>query len=60
LCSLVLSSTDLSTGPTSLIGLLTSQAVAELTKNGEYTPQEVASAVAMMMGVYGMALGFLK
>ena len=49
---------DLSTGPTSLIGLLTSDVVAEL--QDEYTPSEIASAVALMMGVYGMALGFLK
>lgn len=50
---------DLSTGPTSLIGLLTADVVEDLTKEG-YTPQAVASAVALMMGVYGMLLGFLK
>ena len=49
---------DLSTGPTSLIGLLTSDTVKEL--QDEYTPSEIASAVALMMGVYGMILGFLK
>ena len=49
---------DLSTGPTSLIGLLTSHAVDAL--SGEYTPSEIASAMALMMGVYGMAMGFLK
>lgn len=52
-------SKDLSTGPTSLIGLLTAEIVADLTKDG-YTPQQIGSAVAMGMGVYGMALGFLK
>lgn len=50
---------DLSTGPTSLIGLLTADVVEDLTKEG-YTEQAVASAVALMMGVYGMLLGFLK
>ena len=48
----------MSTGPTSLIGLLTSEAVEEF--QDEYTPVEIASAVALMMGVYGMILGFLK
>lgn len=52
-------SKDLSTGPTSLIGLLTSDVVKDLTKDG-YTPQQVATAVAMGMGIYGMILGFLK
>ncbi|KAK5939479.1 hypothetical protein PMZ80_007856 [Knufia obscura] len=49
---------DLSTGPTSLIGLLTSHAVDAL--SGDYTPSEIASAMACLMGVYGMAIGFLK
>ena len=49
---------DLSTGPTSLIGLLTSEAVEQL--KDEYPPSEIASAVALMMGVYGMIIGFLN
>ncbi|KAK2731557.1 hypothetical protein FQN55_004659 [Onygenales sp. PD_40] len=49
---------DLSTGPTSLIGLLTSEAVEAL--HEEYTPSQIASAMALMMGVYGMVIGFLK
>ncbi len=52
-------SKDLSTGPTSLIGLLTSEVVRDLTKDG-YSPQQVATAVAMGMGLYGIILGFLK
>ncbi|KAJ9616752.1 hypothetical protein H2200_000471 [Cladophialophora chaetospira] len=52
-------SKDLSTGPTSLIGLLTAEIVKDLVKEG-YQPQEVAAAVALGMGIYGMALGFLK
>lgn len=50
---------DLSTGPTSLIGLLTSEVIVDLTKEG-WTPQEIASAIALWMGVFGMILGFLK
>ncbi|KAI6484687.1 hypothetical protein MCOR11_010011 [Pyricularia oryzae] len=49
---------DLSTGPTSLIGLLTSEGVHEFGE--EYTPSQVASAMALWMGVFGMVLGFLK
>ncbi|KAK0621971.1 sulfate transporter family-domain-containing protein [Bombardia bombarda] len=52
-------SKDLSTGPTSLIGLLTSEIIAEL-QGEEWSPSEIASGVAMMMGIYGMILGFLK
>ena len=52
-------SKDLSTGPTSIIGLLTSEIITNLSKEG-YSPSEIASAVAMMMGIFGMGLGFLK
>ncbi|KAF7563375.1 hypothetical protein G7046_g733 [Stylonectria norvegica] len=51
-------SKDLSTGPTSLIGLLTSENVHAL--QDRWTPSEIASATAMMMGIYGMIMGFLK
>lgn len=51
---------DLSSGPTSLIGLLTSDIVASFGKDSPYQPQEIASAIALMIGVYGMILGFLK
>lgn len=50
---------DLSTGPTSLMGLLTAEIIADVSKDG-YTPQAVASAVAMSVGIYSMALGLLK
>jgi solute carrier family 26 (sodium-independent sulfate anion transporter), member 11 len=49
----------MSTGPTSLIGLLTSDVVDDLTKEG-YSPEAVSSAVALMMGICMAALGFLK
>ncbi|RSL48481.1 hypothetical protein CEP54_012900 [Fusarium duplospermum] len=52
------STKDVSTGPTSLIGLLTSENVHAL--QDRWTPSEIASATAFMMGVYGMILGFLK
>ncbi|KAM5347415.1 hypothetical protein ACJ41O_010420 [Fusarium nematophilum] len=52
------STKDVSTGPTSLIGLLTSENVHAL--QDRWTPSEIASATAFMMGVYNMALGFLK
>ncbi|ROW00475.1 hypothetical protein VPNG_07968 [Cytospora leucostoma] len=51
---------DLSTGPTSLIGLLTANIIASFGKDSTYQPQEIASAIALMIGVYGMVLGFLK
>lgn len=51
---------DLSTGPTSLIGLLTADIVESVGAGSAYTPQQIASATALMMGVYGMVLGFLK
>ncbi|KAK0270716.1 hypothetical protein LTR35_013998 [Friedmanniomyces endolithicus] len=53
------STKDLSTGPTSLIGLMTSNVVSSLKPQG-YSPQAVASAVAMCMGIMGMAIGFLN
>ncbi|KAF4973667.1 hypothetical protein FZEAL_9259 [Fusarium zealandicum] len=52
------STKDVSTGPTSLIGLLTSENVHAL--QDRWTPSEIASATAFMMGIYGMILGFLR
>ncbi|KAI1588268.1 SUL1 Sulfate permease [Pyrenophora tritici-repentis] len=52
-------SKDLSTGPTSLIGLLTAEIIADVVKDG-YSPQAIASAVAMSVGIYAMTLGLLK
>ncbi|KAG9244236.1 sulfate permease [Calycina marina] len=50
-------SKDLSTGPTSILGLLTAQIVKDL--GTEYGVTEVANAVAFMVGVYCLALGIL-
>ncbi|KAF2650595.1 sulfate permease [Lophiostoma macrostomum CBS 122681] len=52
-------SKDMSTGPTSLIGLLTSEIVADVSKEG-YSPQAIASAVAMCMGIYALVIGLFK
>ncbi|KAI0165631.1 sulfate permease [Xylariaceae sp. FL1272] len=51
-------SKDLSSGPTSLMGLLTSEIVADL--KDEYAPADIASAVAFMCGVYGLVVGLLN
>ncbi|OCT53379.1 putative sulfate permease [Cladophialophora carrionii] len=52
-------SKDMSTGPTSLIGLLTSDVVDDLVGEG-YSPEAISSAVALMMGICMAAMGFLK
>ncbi|KAF7193470.1 putative sulfate permease C3H7.02 [Pseudocercospora fuligena] len=54
---------DLSTGPTSLIGLLTQEQVEHFAPDdgsGMYTPTQVASALAMWMGIFGLILGMLN
>ncbi|KAI0454779.1 sulfate permease [Xylaria acuta] len=50
-------SKDLSTGPTSLMGLLTAEIVADL--KDEYAAADIAAAVAFMVGVYGLVIGLL-
>ncbi|KAF1936244.1 hypothetical protein EJ02DRAFT_438672 [Clathrospora elynae] len=52
-------SKDLSTGPTSLMGLLTAEIIRDVIKDG-YTPQAIASAVAMSVGIYSMTIGLLR
>ncbi|KAJ4331540.1 hypothetical protein N0V87_009084 [Didymella glomerata] len=52
-------SKDLSTGPTSLMGLLTAEIVADVVHDG-YSAQAIASAVAMSVGIYSLAIGLLK
>ena len=49
----------MSTGPTSLIGLLTSDVVDDLVGEG-YSPEAISSAVALSMGICMAAMGFLK
>ena len=49
----------MSTGPTSLIGLLTSNVVDDLVKEG-YAPEAISTAVALMMGLCMAGMGFLK
>ncbi|KAI0861849.1 sulfate permease [Xylaria cubensis] len=50
-------SKDLSSGPTSLMGLLTAEIISDL-KN-EYAPADIAAAVAFMVGIYGLVIGLL-
>ncbi|XDG10581.1 hypothetical protein ABKA04_010196 [Annulohypoxylon sp. FPYF3050] len=50
-------SKDLSTGPTSILGLLTAEIIRDL-KN-EYTPVDISSAVAMMVGIWSLLIGLL-
>ncbi|KAH8898116.1 sulfate permease [Thozetella sp. PMI_491] len=52
-------SKDLSTGPTSILGLLTAEAVLDLSKEG-FAPQDIASAMAFVVGVYSLLIGLLK
>lgn len=48
---------DLSTGPTSILGLLTAEIVKDL--SNEYDIAAIANAVAFMVGVYSLAMGVL-
>ncbi|KAK6958224.1 hypothetical protein Daesc_001019 [Daldinia eschscholtzii] len=50
-------SKDLSTGPTSILGLLTAEIIRDL-KN-EYSPTNISSAVAMMVGIWSLLIGLL-
>ncbi|KAL7892426.1 sulfate permease protein [Trichoderma sp. SZMC 28014] len=50
-------SKEISAGPTSVLGLLTAEAVASLP---DEDPATVASAVAFMVGVYALIVGALK
>lgn len=47
----------MSTGPTSILGLLTAEIVRDL-KN-EYAPADISSAVAMMVGIWSLLIGLL-
>ncbi|TWU76293.1 hypothetical protein ED733_005503 [Metarhizium rileyi] len=52
-------SRELSAGPTSILGLLTAEAVEELSKEG-YRPADISSAMAFVVGVYALVVGLLK
>lgn len=47
--------TDLSSGPTSILGLLTAEIISDL-KN-DYTPAQISAAVSLMVGIYSLVLG---
>ena len=50
---------DMSTGPTSLLGLLTAEIVRDYTSEG-FSAQAIASMVAMCVGIYCLIIGGLK
>ncbi|KAI2616531.1 sulfate transporter 4.1 [Hypoxylon sp. NC1633] len=50
-------SKDLSTGPTSILGLLTAEIVRDL--KSEYLPADISSAVALMVGIWSLLIGLL-
>jgi sodium-independent sulfate anion transporter 11 len=50
---------EVSTGPTSILGLLTAEAIHDIQKDG-YEPAAIASAIAFLVGVFSLAIGLLK
>ncbi|KAH8646482.1 sulfate permease [Tricladium varicosporioides] len=56
-CVFMGTSKDLSTGPTSILGLLTAEIIKDLSH--EYKVADIANAVAFMVGVYSLAMGVL-
>jgi sodium-independent sulfate anion transporter 11 len=55
-----MSDADMSSGPTSLMGLLTAEIIREVGTEGEFSAQAIASAVAMSMGIYCLVVGVFK
>ncbi|KAK4096704.1 sulfate transporter 4.1 [Parathielavia hyrcaniae] len=49
---------DVSTGPTSLISILTAQVIKAVGEESG-SPSEIASAIAMMVGIYSLVTGLL-
>jgi sodium-independent sulfate anion transporter 11 len=49
----------MSTGPTSLMGLLTAEIIRDVLKDG-YKPQAISAAVALSVGIYALVIGMLK
>ncbi|KAK0372433.1 sulfate permease [Colletotrichum limetticola] len=50
---------NLSTGPTSIMGLLTAEIITDLKTEG-FAAQDISSAVALMVGIYSLIVGLLK
>lgn len=50
---------DISTGPTSIMGLLTAQIIADFAQDG-LSPQTISGVVAFMVGVYALIIGMFK
>ncbi|KAH6720168.1 sulfate permease [Leptodontidium sp. MPI-SDFR-AT-0119] len=57
ICVFMGTSKDLSSGPTSILGLLTAEIIVDL--KDEYSPAKIANAVSFMVGVYSLAMGVL-
>ncbi|CAI6342222.1 unnamed protein product [Periconia digitata] len=52
-------SKDMSTGPTSLMGLLTAEIIRDFTQDG-FSPQTIASTTAMCVGIWCLVVGLFK
>ncbi|KAF2645892.1 hypothetical protein P280DRAFT_131698 [Massarina eburnea CBS 473.64] len=52
-------SKDMSAGPTSLMGLLTAEIIADIAKEG-FSAISIASAVSMSVGIYCLVVGLLR
>ena len=50
----------MSSGPTSLMGLLTAEIIRGVGEEGGFDPQTVAAAVAMSVGIYCLIVGLFK
>jgi sodium-independent sulfate anion transporter 11 len=51
--------TDISSGPTSIMGHLTAQIVADFVQD-RLSPQAISGVVAFMMGIYALMTGMFK
>jgi sodium-independent sulfate anion transporter 11 len=50
----------MSSGPTSLMGLLTAEIIRDVGTEGGFNPQTIAAAVAMSVGIYCLVVGLFK
>jgi sodium-independent sulfate anion transporter 11 len=50
----------MSSGPTSLMGLLTAEIIRDVGTKGEFNAQTISSAVAMSVGIYCLIVGLFK
>jgi len=50
---------DINTGPTSIIGLLTARIIKQVSSQG-HTPSVIAVAISFSVGIYSLVMGILK